>query len=65
MKSEENLDLEPSLIPIRKGSLSPPEKEKAPINMSGKNKLNRIACLFLKKIFRKTLAKCNWSELII
>ena len=49
MKSEENLDLEPSLIPIRKGSLSPPEKEKAPINIRGKNKLSKLLVYFLKR----------------
>ena len=62
---EENFDLDSSFIPIKKGSLSPPEKEKAPINIKGKKRLNRIACLFLKNILRKTLAKCICNEVII
>jgi hypothetical protein len=41
------------------GSGSPPENENAPINIRGKNKLNKIDCRSLKKIRRKTFARCS------
>ena len=65
MNLEEKGELDLSSTPIRNGWGSLPEKEKAPMNMSGKKRLNKIACLFLKNIFKKTLDKCNCKEVII
>ena len=57
INSRENSDLDSSVIPILIASLLPPEKEKAPMKIKGKKRLNKIACLFRKKILRKTPAK--------